>query len=54
MPNKEIVGFQVTAEKKQEIVRAANEYRVDNLTVPLTVSQFIRMCVNGKLKEIKS
>lgn len=51
---KEIIGFAVTYEKKQEILLAAQNYKVDNLEVPLTISQFIRMAVDSKLKEINS
>lgn len=51
---KEIIGFAVTYEKKQEILLAAENYKVDNLEVPLTISQFVRMAVDGKLKEINN
>lgn len=49
---KEIIGFAVTYEKKQEILLAANNYKVDNMNVPLTLSQFVRMSVDKQLKEI--
>ena len=50
---KEIIGFAVTYEKKQEILLAAQNYKVDNMNVPLTLSQYVRMSVNKVLKENK-
>ena len=47
-----VVGFQVTAEKKQEIEKASTNYRVDKITVPLTLSQFCRIAVDKLLKEL--
>ncbi len=48
-----VVGFQVTAEKKQEIEKVATNYRVDKITVPLSLSQFCRVAVDKLLKELK-
>ena len=48
-----VVGFQVTAERKQEIEKAANNYKVDNIDVALSVSQFVRVAVEKLLNEVK-
>jgi len=50
---KTIIGFEVTEKKKEEIVLAANNYKVDNIRVPLKLSQFVRMAVDRLLKEIR-
>ena len=47
-----VVGFQVTAERKQEMKKAATNYKVDKITIPLTLSQFCRVAVDKLLKEI--
>jgi len=51
---KAIIGFEVTEEKKQEIVNASKNYQIDNIKMPLKVSQFIRIAVEKLLKEIKA
>ena len=49
-----IIGFEVTAEKKKEIVDASNNYQIDNIKMPLKISQFIRIAVEKLLKEINT
>jgi len=51
---KAIIGFEVTEEKKQEIINASKNYQIDNIKMPLKVSQFIRIAVEKLLKEIKA
>ena len=51
---KAIIGFEVTEEKKQEIVNASKNYQIDNIKMPLKISQFIRIAVEKLLKEIKA
>ena len=51
---KAIIGFEVTEEKKQEIINASKNYQLDNIQMPLKISQFIRIAVEKLLKEIKA
>lgn len=53
MENKVVIGFEVTKKKKMEIEKAAYNYKVDKLIVPLTLSQFCRVAVDKLLKENK-
>ena len=50
---KTIIGFEVTKKKKEEIVMAANNYKVNNIRVPLKLSQFVRMAIDNLLNEIR-
>ena len=54
MINKAIIGFEVSEEKKKEIIEACKNYQIDSIKMPLKISQFIRIAVEKLLKEIKS
>jgi len=51
MDNKTVIGFEVTEEKKKEIIGACKKFKIDKISVPLKVSQFIRMAVDRLLDE---
>ena len=50
---KVIIGFEVTKEKKEAIEKAAREYQVQKISVPLKISQYVRMSVDRLLQEEK-
>jgi len=52
--DKVIIGFQVSKDSKEEIEKAAANYKVDTYSVPLTVSQFCRIAVGRLLQEYKN
>ena len=51
MVKKSIIGFEVSEDKKKEIIEAANNYKSNNINMPLKVSQFIRVAIDKLLKE---
>jgi len=51
MLKKIIIGFQTTEEIKKEVIKAANNYKIDGVASPMNISGFCRVAVLKFLAE---
>ena len=54
MISKTIMGFEVSKELKERIIKAGKNFKIGNVTIPLTVSQFCRIAIDKLLNEIEN
>lgn len=54
MPNKTIIGFEVTEEYKERIIQAGNNYKIDGVSYPLKLSGFCRIATEKFLREVEN